>query len=293
VSTKDRLGKGLESLIPTDIDDLIHSTMPNQLQPDDSMVRELEADKIKPNPHQPRAQFDSNSITEMANSIKAHGIIQPLIVVKDGDQYQLIAGERRLRGAKQIGLKTVPAIVRSYEDQHQLELALIENIQRSELTPLELAVAYAKLIDQFNMSIAQISKRVGKAESTVKNIVRLLNLSTEAKKALQEGHITEGHARTLLSFTNQKMQVTVLEIIIKRNLNVRQAEELARKFKNKRKVDEQKVLQLSESETKITNQLGGVFNTKVSLQKTAHGGKLVIEYGSDKELDKIVKLILE
>lgn len=287
-----RLGRGLDSLIPTDIDEFAAPSMPKELIKDSARVEEISVDVIIANPHQPRSVFSDSQLSELAQSIKLHGIVQPLVVVRDGSGYQLIAGERRLRAAKLVGLKTVPTIVRSFSEQEQLEVALIENIQRSELNALELASAYAKLGDQFNLTIEQIAERVGKAPSTVGNILRLLNLPHKAKQALNDGIITEGHARQILAVLSPEDQLTILDMIIKGNLNVRQAEELARNFKREGKQAVKKVAQKQAYNTQLTQDLGKHLGTKVDIQKTAKGGKLVIEFYSDEELGRLYHQIL-
>ncbi len=291
-ANNNRLGRGLDSLIPTDIDEFAAPSMPKELVKEGAHIDELPIDHIVANPHQPRSVFSNDQLSELAQSIKLHGIVQPLVVVKDASGYQLIAGERRLRAAKLVGLKTVPAIVRSFSQQEQLEVALIENIQRSELNALELASAYAKLADQFNLTIEQIAQRVGKAPSTVGNILRLLNLPREAKQALNDGVITEGHARQILAVLSPTDQLTILDMIIKGGLNVRQAEELARNFKKEGQAAVKKVVEKQAYNTQLSSDLGRHLGTKVDIQKTAKGGKLVIEFYSDEELGRLYHQIL-
>ena len=288
---KNRLGRGLDALIPTDIDEFASDSMPKELKVSVDQANQLPIDSIKPNPYQPRTQFSGDDLEDMASSIRNHGIVQPLVVVKSDDGYQLIAGERRLRAAKLVGLKTVPAVVRSFSEQEQLEIALIENIQRADLNPLELASAYQKLADQFNLSLDQISDRVGKAVSTVSNIIRLLNLPHEAKKALDGGLISEGHARTLLSVSDQQKQAEMLKLILKHGLNVRQAEELARNYKKTQDFQAKKVRQVDSYQTNLTTGLAKVLGTKVAIQKTAKGGKVVIEFYSTEELNRLYEQI--
>jgi ParB family chromosome partitioning protein len=265
--------------------------MPKELVKEGARVEDLPVGEIKPNPHQPRSTFNDDQLSEMAQSIKEHGIVQPLVVVKDGDKYQLIAGERRLRAAKLLGLATVPAIVRSYSQQEQLEVAVIENIQRSELNLLELASAYATLNDQFSLTIDQVAQRVGKAPSTVGNIMRLLNLPHEAKQALNDGLIVEGHARQILAVKPEDRPL-FLEMVLKGNLTVRQAEELARDFKAEGKEVVKKVAEKQTYNTQLTTDLGKYLGTKVDIQKTAKGGKLVIEFYSEEELGRLYHQIL-
>jgi ParB family chromosome partitioning protein len=288
-----RLGKGLDALLPTDIDEFVAESLPKELKATGEQVSTLDVDKIKPNPHQPRSEFNEADLKDLARSIKIHGILQPLVVIelKPGS-YQLVAGERRLRAAKIAGLKKVPVIIRSFSEQEQLELAVIENIQRAELRPLEVAVAYTKLIDQFNMTHEQIAKRVGKGVSTVSNTVRLVNLPHPAKLALQKGHISEGHARAILSLDDQAQQLELLELIVRSKLTVREAEEVSRRLKSNDPVKKPaKAKQIRSEHMALTNSLGKVLATKVSIQKTAKGGKLIIEYYSDEELSRIANQI--
>jgi ParB family chromosome partitioning protein len=288
-----RLGRGLDALIPTDIEDFVSDKLPDELKVDEGNIVEVKSTDIVPNPHQPRTEFSPQDLKDLSDSIKVHGIIQPLVVIKTKDgKYQLVAGERRLRASKNAGLKTVPAIVRTFSEQEQLELAVIENIQRAELKPLEIAVAYAKLIDQFNLTHDQISQRVGKASSTISNTIRLLNLPHPAKIALQKGQITEGHARAILALEAQADQMQLLDTIIKSKLTVREAEEAARRFKDGDKPTKRaKAKDIRSEHSGLTNSLGKLLGTKVNIQKTAKGGRLVIEYYSDEELNRIASQI--
>ncbi len=288
-----RLGKGLDALIPTDIDDFVSDSLPEELKEDGQNVSLLSPSVIEPNPHQPRSEFTESDLKDLSESIKVHGIIQPLVVIKTkAGKYQLVAGERRLRASKLAGLNKVPAIVRTFSEQEQLELAVIENIQRAELKPLEVSVAYAKLVEQFNLTHDQIAERVGKGSSTVSNSIRLLNLPHAAKLALQKGQITEGHARAILSIEDNAGQTFLLEEILKSNLTVRETEEAARRLKkgeiNKKPV---KAKEIRREHAAITNSLGKILGTKVGIQSTAKGGRLVIEYYSDEELNRIINQI--
>ncbi|GDX62966.1 chromosome partitioning protein ParB [Candidatus Saccharibacteria bacterium] len=288
-----RLGRGLDALIPTDIDDFVSDSLPEELKEDSQNIAQVDISKVVPNPHQPRTEFSESDLKDLSDSIKVHGIIQPLVVIKiTGGKYQLVAGERRLRASKLIGLQKVPAIVRTFSEQEQLELAVIENIQRAELKPLEVSVAYTKLIEQFNLTHDQIAERVGKGSSTVSNSIRLLNLPHAAKIALQKGSITEGHARAILSIEDNASQTFLLEEILKSKLTVREAEEAARRLKkgeiNKKPV---KAKEIRKEHMALTNSLGKFLGTKVGIQSTAKGGRLVIEYYSDEELGRIIEQI--
>jgi len=291
VSNNNRLGKGLDSLIPEQIeslDEFAGDSIPQAVIASDKSVNEVPIENISTNPYQPRTEFEAEELEQLADSIKKFGILQPLIVSSINDwKYQLIAGERRLRAAKMAGIAKVPVIVRSFTQQQQLEVALIENIQRKNLSPLELAVAYQKLVDQFNLTHEKIGESVGKATSTITNILRLQNLTRKAKLALNEGTITEGHARTVLSLTDPQQQDKFLDYIIKHNLTVRHAENLVREFKGGVEIKRKKVVEAEAPQKKLTHDLGEYLGTKVNIYKTAKGGKLQIEYYSDEELARL------
>jgi len=295
VSNNNRLGKGLDSLIPEQIeslDEFAGESLPQEVIASDKSVGEVPIDNISVNPYQPRTDFEAEELQQLADSIKKHGILQPLIVSSINDwKYQLIAGERRLRAAKMAGLTQVPVIIRSFTQQQQLEVALIENIQRKNLSPLELAVAYQKLVDQFNLTHEKIGESVGKATSTITNILRLQNLTRKAKVALNDGTISEGHARTILSLTDPRQQDKFLDYIIKHNLTVRHAENLVREFKGGVEIKRRKVAEAEAPQKKLTQDLGEYLGTKVNIYKTAKGGKLQIEYYSDEELARLYSQI--
>lgn len=289
---KNRLGKGLDALIPTEIDEFAPQSMPKELKIDENTIIKVNPSLIIPNPYQPRRVFNEDELLDLSESIKAHGIVQPLIVTKKDDGFELIAGERRLKAAKRAGLNEVPVIVRSFDKQEKLEVALIENVQRSDLKPLELATAYQKLVDQFNMKISAIAARVGKAVPTISNTIRLLQLPHEAKVALGNGQIVEGHARTILSISDPDEQLRLLDMIISKNLTVRHAEELARNFAREGGIDNKRVIAKQQYNTEISNNLGEYLGTKVGIYKTAKGGKLQIEFYSDEELARLYEQIM-
>ena len=291
--SKNRLGRGLDALIPTDIDEFVSPSLPTELKNNSNNIAQLDINSIVPNPHQPRTEFSEQDLKDLAQSIKVHGVLQPLVVIKNDAGYQLVAGERRLRASKLAGLSEIPAIVRTFSEQEQLELAVIENIQRADLKPLEVAIAYTKLIDQFNLTHEQIAKRVGKGASTFSNSVRLVNLPHPAKLALQKGQISEGHARAILSLSNPAEQIQLLEQIINDKMNVREAEVAARRFKegvtDKKSI---KAKDIRSENTALMNSLGKHLGTKTAIQKTARGGRIIIEYYSDEELDRIASQIM-
>jgi len=287
-SNKRGLGRGFDALIPTQ---LVEEEFDVTAAPaEQSALREVAPSLVDPNPHQPRTDFEPAQLEELANSIRAHGVLQPLVVTAKGDRYELIAGERRLRASKLAGLKTVPVIVRSYDDQQKLELAIIENLQRADLNPIETATAYRKLMDQFGLTNEQVGQRVGKDRSTVANTMRLLNLPLEVKRAVSEGKLSEGHARVVLSVTEPDKQQELADLIIKNGWTVRQAEEFARGFRGQTGTKAKAEARLSSS-SDYTRALGDYLGTKVTQTHTAKGGKLVIEYYSDEELDRIYQTI--
>jgi len=278
MSIKGGLGRGLDSLIPMGDEN-------NNKNADVKDSYLLDITKIIPNPHQPRKKFNEQELMELADSITEHGVIQPLIVTKEGDNFILIVGERRLRASKLAGLREVPVIYRKTNENQKIEVALIENIQRKDLNALEEAAAYKKLIQDFSLSQEQVAKKVGKGRSTIANTLRLLSLPVEVKEGLREGKITEGHARAILALPTFEEQLALYGSILSGNLNVRQAEAKTkvRNFSEKQDVD----LHLKDLENNLSNSL----NTKVSIQKKGAGGKIVIAYYSDEELEKIIHRI--
>ena len=277
------LGKGLDALIP--------STKSEQAETHG--IREIPTRSIQPNPHQPRHIFQESELNDLAQSIREHGILQPLIVSKDTDEegYTLIAGERRLQAARLAGLDDVPVVVRTVTDQEQLELALIENVQRSDLSALEKASAFKQLADEFNLTHDQIAASVGVSRVSVTNTIRLLNLPQIIKDALAEGKISEGHARVLLSLPTLQAQSAAFASIIKNQLNVRQTEELVKKMLGEKKPKKSKkplAPELVEIEEKLRTTLG----TRVRITHGAKGGTITLHYYSNEELESLVNHIL-
>lgn len=251
-------------------------------------VRQVPVEALKANALQPRKYFDEVAIGELAESIKRYGIVQPLVLTPvDANHYEIIAGERRWRAAKKAGLKTVPALVRTAADLEKLELGLIENVQRVDLSPLEQAVSIARLHEQFSLSYAEIAKRLGKADTTVNNIVRLLQLPPDAQEALQQGRISEGHARSVLALkSDPDHQHRLLELIQGQAWSVRQAE----KYVTAHKAglgEKTAVTKRVASETPQTKQLSKQLKTKVTIHHTAQGGRLEIHFKNDTELNAL------
>lgn len=287
--TKRGLGKGLGALIPTAIAELAEAAA--------TSVREVSVRTIVPNPRQPRQKLDPAALQELADSIREHGLIQPLIVTAasadqqaTGVQFQLIAGERRWAAARLAGLNAVPVIVKEATPQQMLELALVENIQRADLNPLEEAIAYRQLIDEFGLTQEEVATRVGKSRVTVANAVRLLRLPDEVKTALLEGQTTEGHARALLAVEKPEEMVRLLKVVIRQGLNVRQTEELVRRqaAATQPKVPTPPSPETTALESRFREALG----TKVRLFRSKKGGKLVIHFYSEEELQAIYDVIV-
>ena len=273
------LGKGLGALIPS------AGPVPG--------VRKVNIDAIAPNPHQPRSVFDDETLNELANSIREVGVIQPPIVQQlpsvdpaRPHKYQLITGERRWRAARLAGLRHVPVIVKEATPQETLELALIENIQRADLNPLEEAQAYSQLADEFGMTQERIAERVGRSRVSVTNTLRLLRLADEIKAALLANHITEGHARALLMLTDQEEQVLAYQMVLKRRLSVRQTEELVRRLQKAADDTERQRTRSPETEA-LERAFRDALGTKVDLFRSRKGGKLVVHFYSEDDLQAL------
>lgn len=268
------LGRGLASLIPQR-----HAGHPGPI--------EIATDRIRPNPRQPRKRMDDAAMATLTASIVEHGVIQPILVTETIDGYQLVAGERRLRAAIAAGLDRIPAVVRQVADREQLELALVENLQREDLDPIEAAHAYRQLVDEFGFTHEQLATRVGRARSTVANTLRLLEMAPNVQDAIADGTLTEGHARALGGLPRE-MQERVLDSVVGQDLSVRQTEELVRRLREPRPealVRSQRAADpdLERVEEDLRRSLG----TKVSVARSRRGGRIVIEYYSDEELGRL------
>lgn len=278
------LGRGFDALISQDFDKSLLLTAEDR-------VEKIPVGQLAANPFQPRKHFDEVALTELAASIKRHGVVQPLVVspVKDGT-YTLIAGERRWRASQIAGLTTVPAIIRSHQELEQLEIALIENVQRVDLSPLEQALSIERLHEQFNLAYDEIAKRLGKASSTVHNTVRLLGLPETAREALVEGKISEGHARAILALKGDgQRQAYLLESVIAQGWSVRQAERFVTSVKAGTR-ETKKVHEHVNTETPATKALSKKLKTPIHIRRTAKGGKLEITFTNDDELERIINL---
>lgn len=253
-----------------------------------SGVQEIDIVRITPNPHQPRSHFHAEKLQELAASIKEHGVIQPIVVTQNDNGYEIIAGERRWQAAKVAGLKSVPAIIRAATEQQKLELAIIENVQRHDLNPIEEATSYVKLTEEYDLSQEEVAHKVGKSRSAVANKERLLHLPVEIQKALIEQKITEGHAKAILALENPEKQRALFEMIIKNNLTVRQTEDKTKSVSVKTHL---RTVSVDPEIKRIENMLAGTLGTKVKVSKAGDGGKITIDYYSKEELNNILDKI--
>lgn len=285
---KKGLGRGFDSLLPQNFDESILLSAADK-------VEKIPVGSLVPNQHQPRQDFDEEALQELAESIRQYGVLQPLIITQDPEsgsgRYMLIAGERRWRASKLAGLTHVPAILRTSKELERLEIALIENVQRVDLAPLEQAESIEYLHRQFGTSYSEISKRLGKANSTVVNMVRLMQLPEEAKDALRGGAISEGHARAVLALREHpEKQLELLGLIIKHSWTVRQAEQFVVSVRDGHHEPKQARARMSK-ETPETKLLGKRLNTAVAIRRTAKGGKIEVAFKSDEQLQEILKLL--
>ncbi len=281
MSKKRGLGRGLDALIPG-----------GEGAASGGDVLQVPVEAIKPNPRQPRSAFDAEELQGLADSIREHGVLQPLIVSRgEGEGYVLIAGERRLQAARLAGLATVPVMVRRANDQQHLELALIENLQRTDLNPLEAARGYQQLAEEFDLSHEQIARRVGKSRAAVSNTLRLLKLPPAVRKALSEGKISEGHARALLALPSAQAQSAALQTVLARALSVRQTEALVRKLTGERQPT-RRLPERTPEETALEETLQEALGTRVTLRRGRKGGSLIIRFYSDEELNALVDRLL-
>lgn len=279
MSSKQALGRGFEGLIPANlvVDDI---ATPGE------HIKNIDISKIVANPDQPRKEFDKTALEELASSIKQHGVIQPIVVTPYKDSFRIVAGERRFRASQLANMTKIPAIVRNHEELEELEIALVENVQRVDLSPIEQAVSIVRLHDQFSISFRDIAKKLGKAETTVSNIVRLLQLPDSAVDALRKNDITEGHARAILSLkTEEKSQQELLNKIITQRLSVREAEAFVKHHKLARTAVESKKPVISAETQRILDSVSRTFKSRVSIkQKSESTGSMVVTYSSLEEL---------
>lgn len=289
------LGRGLGSLIPKKTmsygqnpysQNIGEEDMPLTVLNDHDRILRVNPSRIDINPQQPRTSFSESALNDLAESIKQHGIIQPLVVTKKGDRYELIAGERRLRSAKLLNLEEVPVIVREEKDQKKLEIALIENLQRENLNPLETARAYQKLVNEFNITQEEAAKKVGKARSSVANALRLLTLPLPIQEALAEGKISEAHAKYLLGLDNPVKQLNIFKKILRNNLTVSETDKEIKRLGGTKSAKPKDYSDKAKEE-----ELNEYFSTKVEIKRRGKGGQLIIDFFSEEELGDILRKI--
>jgi ParB family chromosome partitioning protein len=291
MSNNTGLGRGLGSLIPNKNtgDSIVPPGSPSERstagnKPVKNGVLQISVDEIEANPHQPRSKFSEQGISDLVESIKEYGVIQPLIVTRKGGGYELIAGERRLRASREAGLATVPVIVRDAGEQEKLELALIENIQRENLNPIELAKAYRQLIDEFNLSQEDMAKRVSKARPSVTNTLRLLNLPEDIQQAITEGKLTEGHAKYLLGLEDEDKQMMIFRKILHNNLTITDTSKEVRRIGGTKAAR----IKINYADKDKEFALREFFGTRAEIKRKGKGGQIIIDFFSDDELQGII-----
>lgn len=290
MAKKQGLGRGLKSLINEDLMMRTETAEHTDKQPD--IVFELELSKIRPNAEQPRKTFDEESLTELASSIKEYGILQPLVIKPENGGYTIIAGERRFRAAGIAGIKTVPVIIKDLPQREVLEIALIENVQRENLNPIEEALAYKKLIEEFGLTQSEMADRIGKNRVTITNKMRLLNLPEKIREMLLKEAITAGHAKTLLSLEDEKIMIDLAQEIAEKNLSVRDAEKRVRKLQQKDekpKINSEKQLFFRACEERLKI----FFSTSVKIKTRGTKGSIEITYHSEEELNQLLAMMTE
>ena len=306
MAPKRGLGRGLSNLIPTDdtIEDVSTKT-PKQTKTSSAVKTELvkkveqtlNINRIEPNKNQPRKEFNEDALQELADSIKQFGVIEPLVVVKRKGYYELIAGERRWRAARLAGLKEVPVVIKDYDDQQIVEIALIENIQREDLNPIEEAHAYERLIQEFNLTQDEVAERVSKSRTTVTNALRLLKLTEKVQQMLIDDMLSTGHVRALITITDPQLQYETAMYIFDKKLSVRETESYVKKLLNKKPKDkpaEKEDPELSFLYKAIENLLKESLGTKTTIKaKTKDSGKIEIEYYSQEDLERITQLLAQ
>lgn len=294
---KKGLGKGLDSLIP-DNKSMKSVTSEKTVESKEdaaakSGVQVMKINEVEPNRDQPRKNFDEDALLELSDSIKQFGVLQPLLVRKRKDYYEIIAGERRWRAAKLAGVKEVPVIEKEYTDQEILEIGLIENIQRENFNPIEEAIAYKRLLEEFNLKQDEVAERVSKSRTAVTNSMRLLKLSDKVQQMIIDDMISTGHARALLAIDDPELQYTLANKIFDEKLSVRETEKLVKEIKNPKKPKEKKPVANSFIYQDLEEKMKSVFGTKVSIASKGKGkGKIEIEYYSDDELEHLFDMMM-
>ena len=285
------LGKGIDSLISNAyaVETKKKDSAADKKEPETTVKLRL----VEPASSQPRLKFDEDTLTELAESIKKYGVIQPIVVKKVEDHYQIIAGERRWRAAKQAGLKDIPVIIKDYDEQQIAEIALIENIQRENLNPIEEAMAYKRLLKEFNLKQDEVAERVSKSRTAVTNSMRLLKLNDRVQQMIIDDMISTGHARALLAIEDEEQQYMLANKIFDEKLSVRETEKLVKALKNPKKEEKKPEVENQFVYTNLEEQMKSLIGTKVSVHAKANGkGKIEIEYYSPDDLERIYELLM-
>lgn len=292
------LGKGLDSLIPASSHkDYEGGDKQKNIRVVEKVVEKpveikVKISQVEPNRKQPRKKFDEDALHELSESIRQFGIIQPLVVQKKEDYYEIIAGERRWRAAKMLGLKEIPVIIKEYTDQETVEISLIENIQRENLNPIEEAIAYRRLLDEFHLKQDEVAERVSKSRTAVTNSIRLLKLDERVQQMVVDEMLTSGHVRTLLSLEDHELQYQTAMRIFDEKLSVRETEKLIKSLLNPKPQQRKKELLNKAVYQQLEERMKGILGAKVSInRKSEHKGKIEIEYYSDEELERIIELL--
>lgn len=293
VAKKSGLGKGLDVLIPTGTKktETKSDTSASEGQKEKKQIDTLKIMEIEPNREQPRKNFDEDALLELADSIKQFGVIQPLIVQKKEKYYEIIAGERRWRAAKLAGLKQVPVIIKDYTDQEMMEISLIENIQREDLNPIEEAMAYKRLLEEYHLKQDEVAERVSKSRTAVANSIRLLKLDKRVQQMMIDDMISAGHARTLIILEDPELQYTIATKIFDEKLSVRETEKLIKSLQNPQAAVEKEKPSNDFIYKDIEEKIKAILGTKVTVDHKNNKGKISIEYYSNEELERILSLL--
>lgn len=281
------LGKGLDTFFET-------KTPENEIKTENKNgIVNMKINSVEPNKNQPRKTFDADKIAALAESISEHGLIQPIVVTENKNgNYTIVAGERRWRAAKKAGLKEIPTVIKEYSDREIAEVALVENLQREDLNPIEEALGYRSLLDDYNLTQELISQKIGKSRSAIANSLRLLSLDDQIKKLLISGEISSGHARAILSLETPELRLALVKRIIEDNLNVRQAEGIAKQLNKKRPPKAKKETTANDIELEhIENRIASALGTKVKISSSKKRGKIEIEYYGNDDLDRILNML--
>ncbi|MDF2553505.1 MAG: chromosome partitioning protein ParB [Chryseobacterium sp.] len=288
------MGRGLGAILSAESKATVNSATDEGADKFVGNIVEVSIEDIYPNPTQPRTYFDEKALNELAQSIKNLGVIQPITLRKDGENFEIISGERRFRASKIAGLTSIPAYIRLVNDQELLEMALVENIQREDLDSIEIALTYQRLLDEIGMTQENLSQRVGKDRSTITNSIRLLRLSPDIQNAIRSGEISAGHGRAIISMDNDELQQILFDLIIKDKLNVRQAEQAATALKNPKSPAAKSVkAELSNNYKRAQKTISDILDVKVEIKTTGNGkkGKIVLDFKNEDELEYILSHI--